>query len=65
MFAYVGCTMFAMPALVLISFWQVAGAEDRKIGYALSLSIGWLLILQGALPTLWASWATRPLPEEP
>lgn len=65
LFAYVGCTVFAMTAFILISYWQLAGWDRRQIGTALSLSIGWLMILQGALPTLWASWATQPLPEEP
>lgn len=62
LFAYTSCTVFALIAFVLIGMWHREGATERQLGYALSLSAGWLLILQGALPTLWASWRNAPPP---
>lgn len=60
LFAYACSTGFSLFAFVAIGAAMREGVENRMIGNALGLAAGWLLIFQGTLPTLWASWNTRP-----
>lgn len=64
LFAYAFSTGFSLLAFVLIGAAMREGVEDRMIGNALGLAAGWLLIFQGTLPTLWASWRTKPVETE-